>query len=447
MKRALALLLVGLTVLTGATSGMTVVSPSTPVADDTSPAVDASDASVPGAGVSAAGVSAASVSDASVSDASAPGANRLGVNASALQAPVTGQPNATNALRIPADELEATRFDVVTLSVGGGVAMDNRRIHTRYAVHEFEAQFAAAETDAERRAALREAAGTIDARLVQLQREAETARQQFNDGGSSRVYLRTLGELHAEAAALDSYIRSVSQRAARVPETEIETELSSARTELRRFDGPVRETVAATLRGEENRTRVYVATSADSVVLATIVDGEYLREAYRGSARQASGPRAVTLTEAGAIVEESYPWAWENQQSLTAQSTSSAAVFSFQLQTPQGQLRAYVDARSERIYRETQRQPLSTRYLRQQTATQDGIRLSVNRSYGGGPMQIRLTESQTGEPINGTVRINDESVGEVGADGTLWVVAPYRTDNVTVSTVRDGARVSVSVGG
>jgi len=62
-------------------------------------------------------------------------------------------------------------------------------------------------------------------------------------------------------------------------------------------------------------------------------------------------------------------------------------------------------------------------------------------------MQIRLTESQTGEPINGTVRINDESVGEVGADGTLWVVAPYRTDNVTVSTVRDGARVSVSVGG
>lgn len=406
MKRALALLLVGLTVLTGATSGMTVVSPSTPVADEPPAAVDAS----------------------------------------GVQTPLTAQPNATNALRIPADELEATRFDVVTLSVGGGVAMDNRQIHTRYAVHGFEAQFAAAETDAERRAVLREAAGTIDARLTQLQREAETARQRFNEGGSSRVYLRTLGELHAEAAALESYIGSVSQRAARVPDTDVETELSSARTELRRFDGPVRETVAATLRGEENRTRVYVATSADSVVLATIVDGEYLREAYRGGARQASGPRAVTLTEAGAIVEESYPWAWENQQSLTAQSTSSAAVFSFRLQTPQGQLHTFVDARSELIYREVQRQPLSTRYLSQQTTTQNGIRLSVNRSYGGGPMQIRLTESVTGEPVNGTVRINDEPVGEVGADGTLWVVAPYRIDTVTVATVQDGARVSITVG-
>lgn len=408
MKRALALLLVGLTVLTGATSGMTVVSPSPPVDESPSPAAAA---------------------------------------ASGVEGPVTAQPNATNALRIPAGELEATRIDAVRLSVGGGVAMDTRQIHTRYAVHDFEAQFDAAETPAERRAVLREAAGTIDARLAQLQREAATARQQFNDGGSSRVYLRTLGVLHAEAAALESYISSVSQRTAQVPETEIETELSSARTELTRFDGPVRETVAAAIRGKAPSTRVYVATSADSVVLATNVDGEYLREAYHGGARQASGPRSLTLTDASAVVEETYPWTWENQQSLTAKSTSSAAVYSFQLQTPQGQLRAYVDARSEQIYRETQRQPLSTQYLRQQTATQDGIRLSVNRSYGGGPMQLRLTDAETNEPVDGTVRINGTPVGETGSDGTLWIVAPYRPNNITASAVQDSARVSVSVGG
>lgn len=406
MKRSLVLVLVGLVVLTGATSGTTVVSPSSPVADEPPAAVDAS----------------------------------------GVQAPITAQPNATNVLRISAGELEATQIDVVTLSVGGGVAMDNRQIHTSYAVHEFEARFDAAETDAERRAALRAGVDTIESRLRQLQSEANTARQQFNDGGSARVYLRTLGELRAEATALDLFVSSVSQRAVQVPDTAVDTDLSNARTALDRFDGPVRETVAATLRGETNQSRIYVATSADSVVLATIADGEYLREVYRGNARQDSGPREITLTEASSIVAEAYPWAWENQQSLTAQSTSSAAVFSFRLQTPQGQLHTYVDARSETVYRETQRQPLSVRYLSQQTTTQDGVRLSVNRSYGGGPMQIRLVQSQTDEPVDGIVRINGAPVGETGSDGTLWVVAPHRTGNITVTTLQDGARVSISVG-
>lgn len=403
MKRALVPVLVGLVILTGATSGMTVVSPSSSV-DESPPSAAASD----------------------------------------VQAPVTSHPNATNVLRIPADELEATRIDVVSLSVGGGVAMDTRQIHTSYAVQDFETQFEAAETAAERRAALDAAVGSIDTRLGQLQREADTARQQFNDGGSSQVYLRTLGELHAEAATLERFVQTVSQRAAQVPETSVETELSSARTELRRFDGPVRATVASALRGETDGMRVYVATSADSVVLATIVDGEYLREVYRSDARPGSGTPTITLTEASRVVAETYPWAWENQRSLTAQSTSSAAVFSFQLQTPQGQLHSYVDARSEQVFREIQRQPLSTLYLRQQTTTHDGIRLAVNRSYGGGPMQLRLTNVQTNEPVDGTVRINGDAVGETGSDGTLWVVAPYRTNNITASAVQDGTLISVS---
>ncbi|MFC7136386.1 hypothetical protein ACFQRB_07225 [Halobaculum litoreum] len=56
--------------------------------------------------------------------------------------------------------------------------------------------------------------------------------------------------------------------------------------DLRTFDGPVRSRTAAALAGERGAsTRVYVAATESGVTLATVTDGEYVRETFREDLR------------------------------------------------------------------------------------------------------------------------------------------------------------------
>ena len=354
-------------------------------------------------------------------------------------APVTAsaQENATNALRIPREELNVTRIEQVTISVGDTVAMDTKRIHTGLAATTFEAQFADAETAAARRAVVRNATRRLDNRTTALQREARAAHTRFNNGGSAYVYLATLARLSAEADALEQDLTVVQRRGEQVESYEEEGELTAIRTELRRFQGPVPTAVAEAFRGEAASMRVYVATSADAVVLATIVDGEYQREVYVTSERQRIGPRTVnSISEASTQVNQTYSWAWRNQLSLTVTAVGPAGAFAFGLQSPQGQLDAYVDARSGKVYREIQVIPLATRYLTAETSTDGDLQLTVHRSYGGGPLRVRLLDRTTETRVNRTVFINGERVGVTGTDGTLWTLAPHQVESVRIGPAR-----------
>lgn len=359
--------------------------------------------------------------------------------------PLAEQANQTNVLRVSEAKLEVTRVETISMSVGHAVASDGTSLQGEYTRSQFENRFSEAETDSARRAIIQEAVAKLETRVTAVHRRGRTARMQFNSGGDGRNYIRTLGYLHAQANVLDQYALQIQRRADEVPNTSVSADIARLRGSVERFRGPVRSHLLDMMSGEAPPSRVYIATGKEDIVLATVTDDTYLREAYRGSVRQRAGPQSITsISEASRQIEAAYPWAWANQESLAARVIPATGKYEFGLVTPQGSLQASLDARTEAIYYETQEQRLSTQYLESTETANDDIRLRISRTYGGGPLRVQAVDPQTETPIDATVIINEEAVGSTGTDGRLWTVAPHTLNSIRLVAPEGEAEIVVS---
>ncbi|ELZ94515.1 DUF7094 domain-containing protein, partial [Haloferax sulfurifontis] len=104
-----------------------------------------------------------------------------------------------------------------------------------------------------------------------------------------------------------------------------------------------------------------------------------------------------------------------------------------------GQLTAYVDSGTGRVFKESQTRPLESITTRDTASgVRDGLALTVDRTYPGGPLRIQLNESETGDPVDANVTIGLEAsqestlLGHTGSDGTIWTVSPSASYTVTV---------------
>jgi len=61
--------------------------------------------------------------------------------------------------------------------------------------------------------------------------------------------------------------------------------------------------------------------------------------------------------------------------------------------------------------------------------TISGINVTVNRTYPGGPLQVTVTDAESGEPVDLAVTLSQgqaerTAIGRTGDDGTIWAVSP-----------------------
>lgn len=375
--------------------------------------------------------------------------------------PVVGNDTGTtNRLALPATEVETSTVGNASLDVASAIGTGTDAAAGEFTVLRLEEAFAAAETPEQRREVLRRSRDRIATRITDLRERERAALDAYNAGDiGTQAYLARLARIHAGATRLETAVGRLSEYASGVPEAPVtDDEIASLRARLLPLQGPVRERAIRSLTGEDERMRTYVTTSTTGVVLATLTGpaGEqYVRTAYLASARmpgepdQFEGGEDHPFTVARDRAQELYPWVFENRLALSIGDPLlyRAGVYPVVIDHPHGVSRrgdlvtyldgATTDAFLEHQYKRTSRLPTETLG----TNESDGLRLVVNRTHAGGPLDVRVTTTN-GTDVDAAVTLNGDDVGTTGLDGRLWTIAP--DGRISVNATANGETVSVT---
>jgi hypothetical protein len=338
------------------------------------------------------------------------------------------QPNATNRT-----DVRGTHVDLGP-ALGFETASASAELGTLRAVERVDAAEDESATARRLRAALTAIENRADG-LGRAQRDAFDA--YLSNETTSRALLVRLA--HVDRAA-----RSLADRRDRLV-TLAETRgialdddrLAALGRELGVYTGPVRARAAAVLGGSAAPGRFYVGVTDRAVVLATLTDEAYLREGYRGDLRQTGRPK---LSEGAAYnaVARAYPNVWAERRETSFAAAGGVAVV--RVGYDRGTLVASIAADNGRVFADVHRQPLDEATTAATVSNaRDGLRLTINRSYAGGPLRARVVD-ESGTPVDADVTVGPAggrsvTVGRTGSDGSLYALTPG--DRFTVVAIRD----------
>ena len=211
--------------------------------------------------------------------------------------------------------------------------------------------------------------------------------------------------------------------------------LDELQVALQVYEGPVRDHALALARGQTESNDVYVESSRGAVVLATIVDGEYVREAFRTD-RWDRGGSDITNDVAIEVTEAAYP---ETAALREPDAFGAGSVHRITIPHEFGTLRTFVSGGTERVFVEHQRIDLSAFPDSDSvSAAGDGFNVTVERTYPGGPVTVTVLDEETGEPVQDvtvTKSVGDgdsQAIGATNDAGVVRTLSPAETYRITV---------------
>ncbi|GAB7093871.1 hypothetical protein JCM30237_10230 [Halolamina litorea] len=346
-------------------------------------------------------------------------AQQDGLNGSAV--------NETNVLVIPEGAVQRSGVDRATLNLGPAAEFNGNLTAVEVETAAVVEHVLAAEDDSERSRRIIQASSTVETEIITLRDRQQAAIEAYSSGRiDAETFVIELATVAARADALEQRIVRLTELADDVDGFSL-SRPAEIRYELRTFGGPVRDRAVDAIRGTENATQFFVTTGTDGYELATIYDGSYHREAFRGAVRSGDSTATLSPTEAINVTRESYPELFRLGDSSATTSGSTNIV---RVTAPGRSLTAFVDSGTGRVFKEYQRFGLA-QYRSPSAAsnTINGITVSVNRTYPGGPLRIHVENANSGEPIDLAVTLSQgqserTTVGRTGDDGTLWTVSP-----------------------
>jgi hypothetical protein len=382
-------------------------------------------------------------------------------DASAQNAPLPSSPdvvtpeNTSSFVDIPAGDVQSSRLTQTDADVADALAIDASRARTELAIGSFTRRFETADSDAERIAATRSALEAIDVRVADLRGRQRNAIRAYNrDSIDTGAFVQTLAEIHAEAeqltVALEEIDATVSKRSDLSLPDDVRSALSTrsqTKGELVTLRGPVRDTIQSRLTAG-TPVPVYVETGTDSVVLARVSGNSYVRETYLATEHNPIGENVFRQRDGGPLTaayqraKSLYPWAYTNSISGGVQ-TYGDQIYTIVFSHKQGEVTTYIDGNTTSPFREVQTIDLTTVPTKSITVrSTGGLEMQVNGTYQSGPLSITVRDARTGSPVDATVAVGNQTVGQTGPDGHRWTVDP--TGQTTVSaTTSDGASVVV----
>ncbi|AEN06647.1 hypothetical protein Halar_3021 [halophilic archaeon DL31] len=342
--------------------------------------------------------------------------------------------NVTQILAVPGPAVQRTELDDATLTLGPSTRFAGNITAVRIETIAVERHILETDDQDERSRRIIAAFSTIEQEVITLRGRQRAAIEAFNRGDlSPEAFVIELATIAARADAMEDRVSMLSARA-----DEIEG-FSLARSnpvtyELRAFGGPVRERAIAAMSGDAGPTRFFVTTGSEGYELTTIDNETYVREAYRGAVRSGDADASIDANDAINVTKDSYPGVVANSDtSATVSGTTAIVTQSY----GSASLTAFVDAESERVFKEYQRIPLTAFTTGpNESNVLNGIQITVNRTYPGGPMRIHVTDAENGEPVNLTVTLSQgpsagTALGRTGDDGVLWTLSPRGQFTVT----------------
>lgn len=358
--------------------------------------------------------------------------------------------NTSNFLSLRTEAVEQRDMSRASLNVAGAIQRDVTRLENEYSALTFAERYENTTSHRARMDVVRLEVRRLTRSVQQLEIRRNRVLDAYNDGDIG------VEMFHRELVALDAAARGIEIRLERIRDTTGPTLTSDLSTEMRNLEGslltlrgPVRQQLAAAMTGTRAPIQVYTVTSGTGIVLASNEGPLYYREAYLGQNRRVTGennfisdgdPSGVSTANTRAT--ELYPWVYDNIRSgPNVEIVGNTSIYYVQLGHPHGSLDTYLDGRTDSTFREIQVKNLPSLPTRTTTNVSNGLELTVNRTHATGPMSVSVSDSATGGPLDATVTVNGNEVGDTGSDGQLWTITPQQSVRISVTT-DDGRTVT-----
>jgi len=359
--------------------------------------------------------------------------------------------NTTAVLTLGGDP-DRTAFDSASVSLGRAIAADRASVETEISVGALDEALAAAGSERRKKQVLTRYRYRIENRVISLRSTERRATEAFSNGSlSAAEYVRTLGRIDARAEHVRHTTAELQTRAQQLPDFGMPNVDTSMQVRLLPVEGPVRDRVSKSLRGERDPVRVHVSTAGRAVALSMIRDGEYVREVVRPDRRDSGTTESLTVGRAFNLVLEQYPWVRNNTAGGSSSQYSPTDVYDVTVNHNHGNFTASLDAGTGKIFKEIQYKRLDGQRtlppgpgVRNTTTNvfgSENVTLTVNRTYAGGPLRAQLAD-ETGAPLDGTITVDGEPIGRTGPDGVLWALGP--ADQFRVSATHDATTVNLT---
>lgn len=338
------------------------------------------------------------------------------------------------------------------LDVASAVSVGATRIGGRHAELTLAERLERADTPSARLAVATDTLAGIERRFDRLDDRQRSLLAAYSERGlSTRTFLRRLGTIRVAAAQERALLDRLSQRATGSTRLSLpvrtQTRIARLRGTLVALPSPVVDRVVAGITGADDSEVVYLQAATEGLVLTTVDDGVYLRQATLRTEHSPGQPNQFTsITAAYERAGELYPWVFENAiGSPSLSGFGDSSVYLIEASHPQGDLRAYLDGATRSVFHETQvNAPETVPVVLTRTASTERLRLQVNATHATGPMWVTVTRpgGPNATAVDATVRVNGQRVGTTGADGRLLTLQPagsFRvnatagTANVTLS--------------
>ncbi|WP_418284118.1 DUF7094 domain-containing protein [Halorubrum sp. DTA46] len=252
---------------------------------------------------------------------------------------------------------------------------------------------------------------------------------------SDRELLDELVRIAATAREYDERLDALSELADETDGFSSPTRLDELQVALQVYEGPVRDRALAAARGEIPATDVHVESSRGALVLATIVDDEYVREAFRTD-RWDRGGGAISNDEAIESTAAAYP---ETAALREPDAFGAGSVQRITIPHEFGTLRTFVSGGTDQVFVEHQRIDLDAfPDTEPVNASGDGFNVTVDRSYPGGPVTVTVLDEEEREPVGGVTVTksvggdDSEFIGTTDGDGVVRTLSPAETYRITV---------------
>ena len=352
-----------------------------------------------------------------------------------------------NVLSIPPGEATQSSLQRESVELGSGLAFASMTADMRVSTGGVIERIEAAETDERRQQLLLQEVSAIEQRLISLRARQRQAIDAYARGDRTpRRLLYDLASIDATARELEDRREQVQSLTESTPGFSIPSaRFGNIELELNTLTGPVRGHAAAVLSGEADSARFFIQTGPDSVAIAVIRDGTYVREVYREPLRTGEDGE-FTLADAVNATERAYPTIAAQRlrdDTLGNPGSNSARVT---IEHERGRLVAFVDSGSQRVFKEFQYRPIDqVAAVSSVSATRDGLNLTAYRTYPGGPVRLQLNSTTDAEPVDAQLTVGPPNgrssvVGRTGDDGSLWTLAPA---GAYQATAIDGSSVVV----
>jgi len=352
------------------------------------------------------------------------------------------------------EEETTNQYQEVSLDVASAVDTSAQELQTEHDIRSFTRELMFVDGIESRSSVGQERLEVIEQRYLALDQRQQALFEQYSAGELSpdrfaRELVRLETAIETQRSYRERIFLEVYDNRPVGPSEEFQRRFNSLELALTP-DQPVTERLRSAMTGARGPVLVYSQSAEEVLVLATIDDETYVRQATLRDERDLGGEDQFTdlwrdaTSRAGSL----YPWTFssENLQDVDPFNLEVySQVYAVRAQHSQGELSVYLDGATRNVFHENQLKRVQSLPVTETVQNEsDGIVGNVSLTNEAGPMLVAVT-NDAGTPIEGAeVTVDGAPVGVTDSSGELWAVQPAAEAEIGITTEEsDGVTVLI----